>query len=378
MRHVSRAKQAYFRTAALLGAAVLLLATAVPAAAQAPSAGGPSFFKGRVRDLSGSAADLEKRFEAAVRAADGTFFAAARFPASSRVRYGRRDGGDDLYTVSAGASRIKIREKAGDGYSISNGDEEGRNPAPALWLLLCDGKTGRVIDASVLDPERTYEFDSTPVMWLGNSGAAESLAFLDGIFLGHPDDDVREKMLFVLSRHDDPGVYDLLRRTALKDRAGDVRQQAVFWLGTIPDGRSLAGLKEIFRESRQAGIREQVVFALSLRKEKDAVVEMIRIAREDRDDSVRGKAVFWLGQKASAESVKALKDIVSEPTEEDKIKEQAVFAISQLPKNKSVPLLLDIARNHKNPSVRKKAIFWLGQTDDPAALKLFEEILLKK
>lgn len=366
------------RTAALLGAAVLLVASAAPAAAQSPAAGRPSFFKGQVHDLSGSATSLEKRFESAVKAADGAFFAAAAFPASSRIRYGRRDGSDDFYTISAGASRIKIREKRGNGYSISDGDEDERKPGPALWLLLCDGKTGRMIDPAVLDPERTYEFDSTPVFWLGNAGAAESLAFLETIFLDHPDIDVREKMLFVLSRHDDPRVFELLRRTAREDRAGDVRHQAVFWLGTIPDGRAFTGLKEIFRESREAGLREQVVFALSLRKEKEAVVEMIRIAREDGDDSVREKAVFWLGQKASAESVKALKDIVSSSTEEDKIKEQAVFAISQLPKDKSVPLLLDIARTHKNPSVRKKAIFWLGQTDDPAALKLFEEILLKK
>ena len=54
------------------------------------------------------------------------------------------------------------------------------------------------------------------------------------------------------------------------------------------------------------------------------------------------------------------------------------FAISQLPKERSVPMLVDIARSNKSPSVRKKAIFWLGQSGDPAAIKFFEEILLKK
>jgi HEAT repeat protein len=55
-----------------------------------------------------------------------------------------------------------------------------------------------------------------------------------------------------------------------------------------------------------------------------------------------------------------------------------VFAISQLPQEKSVPLLIDIAENNKSASVRKKAIFWLGQTGDEEALKYFEKILLKK
>jgi RNA polymerase sigma factor (sigma-70 family) len=97
-----------------------------------------------------------------------------------------------------------------------------------------------------------------------------------------------------------------------------------------------------------------------------------------RRNKVRESAVFWLGQKASAESIKALKDIVDEPKEESGLKDQAVFAISQLPKEKSVTMLIDIAKTNKSPSVRKKAIFWLGQTGDESALKFFEEILLKK
>jgi HEAT repeat protein len=93
---------------------------------------------------------------------------------------------------------------------------------------------------------------------------------------------------------------------------------------------------------------------------------------------VRKKAIFWLGQKASQESVKTLKEVVDKPEEDVEIKDSAVFAISQLPKDKAVPMLVAIAKENKSPSVRKKAIFWLGQTGEKEALELFEEILLKK
>jgi hypothetical protein len=43
-----------------------------------------------------------------------------------------------------------------------------------------------------------------------------------------------------------------------------------------------------------------------------------------------------------------------------------------------VPKLIDIARNHRNPEVRKQAMFWLGQSKDARATKFFEDILLKK
>ncbi len=60
------------------------------------------------------------------------------------------------------------------------------------------------------------------------------------------------------------------------------------------------------------------------------------------------------------------------------MKKKAVFALSQLPKDDGVPRLMDVARNNRNPEVRKQAMFWLGQSKDPRAVKFFEEILLKK
>jgi hypothetical protein len=48
-----------------------------------------------------------------------------------------------------------------------------------------------------------------------------------------------------------------------------------------------------------------------------------------------------------------------------------------MPKEEGVPRLIDVARTNKNVEVRKQAMFWLGQSNDPRALKFFEEILLK-
>jgi len=42
-----------------------------------------------------------------------------------------------------------------------------------------------------------------------------------------------------------------------------------------------------------------------------------------------------------------------------------------------VPLLINVAKTNKNPAVRKKAIFWLGQSHDPRALDFLEELVTK-
>ena len=93
---------------------------------------------------------------------------------------------------------------------------------------------------------------------------------------------------------------------------------------------------------------------------------------------MRKQAIFWLGQKASKEATKTLTEVVESDEEDDELKKSAVFALSQLPNDQSVPMLIKIAKTNQSPSVRKNAIFWLGQTGDEEALKFFEDILLKK
>jgi HEAT repeat protein len=65
-----------------------------------------------------------------------------------------------------------------------------------------------------------------------------------------------------------------------------------------------------------------------------------------------------------------------EPPDTD-VKKRAVFALSQLPKEEGIPLLIKVARTNQNPAVRKQAMFWLGQSKDPRALEFFAEVLSK-
>lgn len=80
--------------------------------------------------------------------------------------------------------------------------------------------------------------------------------------------------------------------------------------------------------------------------------------------------VTKIGQRAVGAIAKAIED---DP--ETEVKKKAVFALSQLPKDQGVPLLIQQARGGHDREVRKQALFWLGQSGDPRALALFEEIL---
>jgi len=348
-----------------------------------PSGEAPGFLKGKVADLSGSATSLDKKFEAARAEAQKTkagdlYFAAYMFESRHRIHRGREGRISEGFVIGTKEAQIKIEEI---GQGKNRVDVEGQtedSPAPAALLFLHSQKDG-LLDVSLLDPDQSYDFSETSVYWLGRATNDESLAFVEKWFeSAGSKTHLQGSLIFISSCHPGPKAPDFLKKVALGNYAGKVRESAVFWLGNYGDPKSLSSLKEIFVKVQDSRIKKQVVFALQLSKQKEAVEELIRIAKNESDQDIRKTAVFWLGQKASAESIKALKDIVDGPEEESKLKEQVVFAISQLPKEKSVPMLIDIAKTNKNTAVRKRAIFWLGQSGDESALKFFEEILLKK
>lgn len=128
-----------------------------------------------------------------------------------------------------------------------------------------------------------------------------------------------------------------------------------------------------------ANAAKDAIFPALIADSVEAWPELLRIAKdESMAREVRKNAVFWVGQAATEEAVSGLADIVDEDAGDLEVKEHAVFALSQMGNDESVPILIRIARTHESRAVRKRAMFWLGQSADPRALELFEEILLRR
>ena len=121
---------------------------------------------------------------------------------------------------------------------------------------------------------------------------------------------------------------------------------------------------------------DDLIFPATIADSAEVWPRLIAIAKNERvPRATRKNAVFWLGQAAGDRAVADLGGLVSDQNEDREIQEQAVFALSQLRHGGGVPSLLEIARSHQDPKIRKTAMFWLGQSNDPRAIALFEEIL---
>jgi len=148
-------------------------------------------------------------------------------------------------------------------------------------------------------------------------------------------------------------------------------------LGTVSakDGAGYLLALALRDESRAA---EKAIFPAVLADSVTIWPDLLKIAKSDQvSRKVRRSAVFWLGQAAGDAATRGLTDLVDDGNADRDVRESAVFALSQRPHEEGVPALIRIARENKDPDLRRKAIFWLGQSDDPRALSLFEELLTR-
>jgi hypothetical protein len=88
----------------------------------------------------------------------------------------------------------------------------------------------------------------------------------------------------------------------------------------------------------------------------------------------RKQAMFWLGQSdAPVRMLTSLYDGLH-PLE---LREQYVFVLSQRREDAALTKLIDVARSDPDHEIRKRAMFWLGQSRDPKAIDFLRQILTR-
>lgn len=180
-------------------------------------------------------------------------------------------------------------------------------------------------------------------------------------------------------------------RVALTKRAGRISDLRVYvggeWRAGTGAGATdlgLVGTKEATgyllglaaRDESRAS--EKAIFAAILADSTTLWPDLLRMAKQESiSRKVRRSAVFWLSHAAGDAATRGLTDLVDDKNADREVRETAVFALSQRPRDEGVPALIRIARQNPDPELRRKAIFWLGQSEDPRAISLFEELLTR-
>ena len=122
-------------------------------------------------------------------------------------------------------------------------------------------------------------------------------------------------------------------------------------------------------------MKEKILFSLSQQRGLGNDKWLIDIARNTRENiELRKKALFWAGQGAA--SADQLIGLYSTMPDAD-MREQLIFVYSQRHEKVMIDKLLEIAKTDRDPELRKKAIFWLGQSRDPRVQQFLLDLINK-
>jgi hypothetical protein len=149
-------------------------------------------------------------------------------------------------------------------------------------------------------------------------------------------------------------------------------------LGTV-SAREAADYLLSIAQTERGSLGAKAILPATLADSAQVWPTLLKMARSSElPRGTRTQSVFWLGQAAGEAATANLNSLVADNSVDREVREQAVFALSQRPRDEGVPALIVVARTNKDPEIRKKAIFWLGQSNDPRAIDLFEQLLTKK
>lgn len=273
-------------------------------------------------------------------------------------------------------SGCRLEHASGDqGSTVTNNGPVMLEGARAMFVFYrVENKAiGKV---RMFTPECSIDAGGTTVFWISDAQPSQSVAFLESMATGN-DRHLSNNAIAALAFHAGASADRALDALVAPDKTEETRRTAVFWLGNARGRHGYEMVAKIARDDPSDRVREHAIFALSQSKEPEAVRTMIDIAHNDKSAHVRGQALFWLAHSAQRQIAASAIENAIQNDPETEVKKKAVFALSQLPNGDGVPKLIEVAKNNHNPEVRKQAMFWLGQSKDPRALKFFEDVLTR-
>jgi HEAT repeat protein len=200
---------------------------------------------------------------------------------------------------------------------------------------------------------------------------------------------------------------DLLRLARDRQRPTETRSRALHFVGLLTGASAVDPLLAIARDDdERKRVREASVFALAAIPDDAGVSALVGLAGNGGDGWLREKAVFWLGETEDPRATELLQRLAFQesapldlrkaaifslgrspmPVEQlvgmyarlagQELKEHFIFVLSQRHEDAALEKLIAIARGDPDAGMRKKALFWLGQSDDPRATQLIRDLVL--
>lgn len=236
-----------------------------------------------------------------------------------------------------------------------------------------------LLDAIRNDPDE--EVKKKAIFWLGQVNSDRAAGALEGLIAsGSTSEQLREQAIFALMQQQGDRGSKAVRAVAQDESApASLREKAVFWLGQKHSPENAAYLRGLFaryaaaRTPAQDEVAQRILFSLSQMRDEGNDRWLMEIAADSKYSvGIRKQAIFSAGQ--AGVTTADLVSLYGKVTEAE-VKGQLVWVLSQQKDPAAVDKLIEIARRDPDVRMRRKAIFWLGQSHDPRVKQLLVDII---
>ena len=250
-------------------------------------------------------------------------------------------------------------------------------------VFLLSQKQSSETEATLMDVVRndpSRDVRETAVFWLGQVQTDKAASFLEELATSSADVELRDKAIFALSQSNSPRATTIVRRIAENPEVPtSLRQKAIFQLGQHPSTENAEYLRTLYgrlgKESGGEELRKNLLFSLSQMRGYGNDRWLLNVASDgSQSEEVRKQALFAAGQAGvSGADMACLYDRMTDRA----LKYQLIWVLSDTHDRAGSDKLVEIAQKDHDPEMRKKAIFWLGQKNDPRIRQILLDIITK-
>lgn len=222
------------------------------------------------------------------------------------------------------------------------------------------------------------------IFLLGERNDDASVDRLIRIYDTETDPEIKKYAINALSHSSNAKARQKLLDIARSNSNEEVRLQAIQWLDNRADASFVDELVKLYQNDKSPRIRKQVIQSLTQIASRGArYFTTARLASGQGLTTTVAPAAIARAEAGRSESStterteKAVKALLSlyDGESDEAMKGQMLFAFSQSKSKDAMQKLMQVARTDASMNLRKKAVLYLGQSNDPEAAKALEELL---
>src|SRR3984893_575304 len=251
------------------------------------------------------------------------------------------------------------------GKVLENGSASPKEKSQALFILAQSGSPqAREILGKIARGQSNPELQSKAIQYLGIFGGSESRKILAEVSASSSDALIKRAILrsYMIS-----GDREHLFEVAKNEKDDEVKREAIRQLGLV---HAKNELQQLYRTDNSPAVRRELLQAFFLAGDAPKLLEA---AQNDKDPKLRRTAIRNLGLIHSEDAAKALQGIYSK--ERDRGVKEEVLNSFFLQGNAAA--IVAIARNEKDPELKKTAVSKLSIMHSKEATDYLMEILQK-